>query len=265
MAKIPTDANLVSPMGNLRQAVAIGAIPGWRAFRKFGLNPDVDNSTEDVWSTGGVRVLPSTYGTASIVSGSAQDAAAGTGISQVTIEGLDENWAEQSLTVTLTGQTPVVTTGTTWARVHRMYGVAVGSGVTDPEATGATAAGAITCTVDSNVQCSIRAGNGQSLLAGYSVPAGHTLLIDSIHWSTGRVGAQDVAMSLEYKKFGENVWRSQVRHDLYEESSDITGTAMTFPAKSDIRVQATTGGTNIDVSAEFDGYLINNSTQGNFG
>lgn len=136
-----------------------------------GINIDVDAGTEDVTELGatytGMPVIPTQAGEAlNIVSGSANDAAAGTGQRTIKIVGLDANGALQSETVTLNGTTPVVTT-TTWLRVFRAYGLTAGSGGTN--------AGVITIkhnVTTANVFATIVAGRSQAMLGVFTVPAG---------------------------------------------------------------------------------------------
>ena len=62
-----------------------------------------------------------------VVSTSASDSAAGSGVRQVHIHYLDANYLEAEITVTLNGTTPVLTVPVDIARVQLMYAVAVGS------------------------------------------------------------------------------------------------------------------------------------------
>lgn len=138
-----------------------------------GVNEDVDAGTEDVTELGatytGMPALPAQAGEAlNIVSGSANDAAAGTGQRTIKIVGLDSAGATQEETVTLNGTTPVVTS-TTWTRVFRAFGVTAGSGGTN--------AGAITIkhnVTTANVFAVIKAGRSQAMLGVYTVPAGRS-------------------------------------------------------------------------------------------
>ena len=177
--------------GMLRQAVSLGLVPGFRIERKFGANPDVDAGTEDMWRQGGVRVLPTAASTASLVSTDAADAAAGTGIRQVRVKGLDANFDEIEEDVTLNGTTPVLTSQE-FFRINRMFGIAGGSGE--------MAAGNITATVDSSVQAAIEAGLGQTQLCLYTVPRGYSWLVEDIRISTGRIAnSVDCEISVQTK------------------------------------------------------------------
>lgn len=136
-----------------------------------GVNEDVDAGTEDVTELGatytGMPVIPTQAGEfLNIVSGSAADAAAGTGQRTIKIVGLDSTGTYAEETVTMNGTTPVVT-ASLWLRVFRAFGVTAGSGGTN--------AGAITIkhnTTTANVFAVIKAGRSQAMLGVFTVPAG---------------------------------------------------------------------------------------------
>jgi len=106
------------------ELLAIGGLDGVSPVLKFGSNPAVGTSEEDVWNLGGEETLL-TSGAAMFAS--CADNTNGVGQS-IRVEGLDSNWAEQVGFVTLTGQTAaaiVSSTGAaqTWTRIHRAYQV----------------------------------------------------------------------------------------------------------------------------------------------
>lgn len=136
-----------------------------------GINEDVDAGTEDITELGatytGMPVIPTQAGEPlNIVSGSANDAAAGTGQRTIKIVGLDYAGAYYEETVTLNGTTPVVT-ASSWLRVFRVFGMTAGSGGTN--------AGAITVkhnVTTANVFAVVKAGRSQAMLGVFTVPAG---------------------------------------------------------------------------------------------
>lgn len=98
--------------------VAKGNVPKHSLVNKFGagnltttlLPIDQDNTYK----------TPTTPVSLEFVSSSANDTSAGTGARQITIVGLDANWAEQTVTLTTNGTTAVALTGT-WLRLYRWY------------------------------------------------------------------------------------------------------------------------------------------------
>jgi hypothetical protein len=89
--------------------VAKGQIAGASTLYKFGTNPDIDSAEETIWSTGGDYPWPTAAFTAFISSSSAADTSAGTGAQTVTVEGVDENYAAQTVTVNMNGTAKFVT------------------------------------------------------------------------------------------------------------------------------------------------------------
>lgn len=263
MATIPTDRNLMSPMGNLEIAVSIGAIPNWRAFRKFGMNDAVPSGTSEMWPAGELRVLPTSAGQFSIVSDSAEDdpdeaTPPGTGAWTVTVEGLDSNYDEISETVTLAGLTPVLSVGTDWFRINRMYNVTAGSNEVN--------VGNITASIGGDTQAYIEANQGQTHQTHYTVPAGHSLMIRGYRLNVGRMsGSTDLHVLGQAKFFGTTAWRSLTDIWLWNGANWMTNEGATLiPEKTELR-QRIISTTTTQSSSVTVGYLIKNAGQGNFG
>lgn len=272
MAKIPTDSNLVSPMGNMEFAVAIGAIKGYEIFRKFGMNAAVQATgvAEDIWeqTTAAVKTMPAaTPAVCAVVSTSAEDdeneaTPPGTGAWSVKLEGLDTDYNRITETVALQGLTPVNTTQT-FLHIDRAYVVECGS-------TGSNV-GEIRGTISGAAQFFIPAVEGQTQQMQYIVPAGKTLLLDSYHIGCGRMsGNVDMHIQFQINLYDSTVnnnyqgWR--VASDMYlfngENIAYEKGTVF-LPEKSMFRCQAIST-VATQVYAEVAGYLIDNATQGNF-
>lgn len=101
---------------SFEQLVAEGAVPGYSMVEKFGENPDIDvaGTPAVIWSYGGMYTYSDTADIDSIVGEDALD------ITEVTIQGLDANWALVTQTVTLNGQTRVALS-TPLIRCFRMW------------------------------------------------------------------------------------------------------------------------------------------------
>lgn len=179
-----------------------------KVIHKFGRNPDVDKSTtpEDVWEYGGEYTYPTT---AAINYISSDD---NTDNQIITVEGLDADWNEQKITITLNGQTKTqIGTGETWIRVFRAYNSdstkfagtiylyeddTIISGV--PQTT-------------TKVKATIDTLHQQTFLAMYSIPSGFTGYIDNIVISVNRgssSGTKEADISMCVREFG-GVFRSK--------------------------------------------------------
>ena len=239
---------------NFKLAVAMGGVPGWQTFRKFGMNEDVDVGTEDVWPAGGVRTLPSSAAVCAVVSSLAADDAdpAGTGAWTVTIEGLDSDKLEISETVSLNGTTPVNTTKQ-FLRVNRAYAVTAG--------TGRVNAGNITISISGNTQAFIEAGEGQTHQTLYSVPSNKWLIVDLYTIIAGRIAGTDTVdvqgqIRLDGVDGANAAWRAisdiYMSEDVYQNSTSVT----LIPPGTEVRAQAAVTGNNNTVSVIFGGYLV---------
>lgn len=94
----------------------------------FGSRSGVNNTRVDLWEGPTDRyVFPTAPIQMQIVSSSASDAAAGTGIRTVTMDYLDTNYMQQTITVTLNGLTPVLTVPTNILRINYFHAASVGS------------------------------------------------------------------------------------------------------------------------------------------
>ena len=150
-------------------AIASGKMPNCILVNKFGRNADVD-AAEDVWDGGGdyTGFPTSTLETVTVISSSANDAAAGTGARTLRIYGLDANYALQQEDVTLNGTTGVATSNT-YRRVYRAYVLTAGSVQTN--------VGALTLrhtTTAANIFAVMAAGYGQTHVTAYTVPTGYS-------------------------------------------------------------------------------------------
>jgi hypothetical protein len=152
-----------------------------------GYNGDVDTAVETIWPSGGVLTLPSAAAVLTVSSGSASDAAAGTGARTVFISGLNASYNEISETVILNGQTAVNTVNS-YLRIQSAYVATAGSGLT---AVGIIyiGTGSVTTGVPATIYSSIAIGDNATQVGSWTVPAGYTAYITSGGASTGDAAA----------------------------------------------------------------------------
>jgi hypothetical protein len=239
-------------------AVALGYVPGWTAFRKYGMNDDVDSGTEELWPIGTLRVLPTTAAVASTVSSSVEDdiltggAIAGTGAWTLVIEGLDSTYSEVSEEITLNGLGAVTTTQT-FFRINRAYVVTAGTG------TSGANAGNISISVGGNLQAYIETGQGQTHQTHYTVPASKTLVITAFHLTGGRMGNTDMQVWSQVKPFGTNTaWRTLDDTFMYQNNIVNDADVFIIPEKSEIRQRIVGNTVNGEVTCTWGGYSVHN-------
>jgi hypothetical protein len=200
------------PMGLFQSGrdIAASHLKNVQHIIKFGLNDDVDASgggPEDVWNAGGLYTgFPTGAAeTISVVSDSASDTAAGTGMRTMRIIGLDSSYNLQTEDVTLNGVTPVATTAT-WMRVRSVYGLTAGSSAGN--------VGTVTVrhtTTTANVFAVISPGFGQAHICAFTVPAAYTALLVQLVTCSSKSPAvnNDVCMGIMTRDFGSGIWRTQ--------------------------------------------------------
>ena len=254
--RFPVDAIVSAQIGeNYELQVAKGNISGTVSLYKFGVNPDVNGTEEDIWSVGGTYSFATNASTRIVNSSSGNDInSSGTGAHQVFVQGLDENWDLASETVNLNG-TNNVTTSNQYRRVFRAYVVSAGSG--------GTAAGTISIrqTGGGTIMAQIPVGENQTLMSIYTVPAGKTLYITNVTLSSGATPGNGAAtdhsiFKMKIRPFG-GVFRTQLQKHTIETINDAYNIPLVVSEKSDIVMTAQmVGTTNVQVSGIFQGYLV---------
>jgi hypothetical protein len=238
--------------------VARGQVDGHKAIFKFGINGDVGTSVETVWAQGGTYVYPAAATVMKISSSSADDAAAGTGARTISISGLDANYNEISETVILNGQTEVNTVNS-YLRIFSMFVVTAGSGAT---AVGTIYAGTGTVTsgVPATVYGMIGIGANQTQMAFWTVPAGYTLYLMGVFYTSANTNANaSTNFQLIQRPLG-GVFRQQSSSRVPGNGDFILDlhTPIAFAEKTDIEVRAVASTSPSNVSAEFEGIYIKN-------
>lgn len=240
--------------------VSKGQVAGASSLYKFGYNPDINGTEETIWSQGGDVVWPAAAFTAFISSSSTADTIAGTGAQTVTVQGLDENYATQSVTVDMNGQTQVqVGDASGWIRINRAFVVTAGSGGTAAGTVYIAATGVSSGVPTGTIYASITDGN-QTQMAVYTVPASHTLYLDGLIFTAAISQANNYAtVKLNTRDFGSNVFRTKFINVLQSNELVIDFEfPLAIPEKTDIECRAVTSNTNNQIGASFQGVLLTN-------
>jgi hypothetical protein len=225
--------------------VSRGLIDGHKRVFKFGYNGLIQNIEETIWDVGGLYAYPSSAVTMTATSSSG---ATDSGI-EVTIEGVDTNYAELSETVTLDASGTATTTGS-FLRVYRGF------------VSGSTAsAGNITIANGGTTYAYASAADQQTLMAMWTVPAGYTAYLFQLDTTAFTVQNNKVATIRMLTRQPNGVFRTQNKFDLFEGSyhQDIT-CPQPIPEKTDIEFRAVADSSNADlrVAATFDIIYIEN-------
>ena len=239
--------------------VARGQISFHYDLHKFGFNPDVDNSLETVWAEGGLYSYLSAATVLKVSSSSTDDTSAGTGARTVQLYGLDADYNEINETVTLNGQTAVNTTNS-FLRINRMVVRTAGTGGTNAGVIYA-GTGTVTTGVPANKYATVATGDGQSLMALWTVPAGFTLYIYQTDVTVATTQNNKYAtISLVARPLGE-VFQVKDRFVKAESQTTIEyAFPLKFEEKTDIeyRCIGDSAGADIAISAAIDGVYIAN-------
>ena len=219
-----------------------GQIPWHASLFKYGYNPAIINVEETIWDGGGVYSYPGSALAMTVTSASGATDAGVTGI----VFGLDADYNEVSEAFTLNGSGTYTTTQT-FLRVFRAY------------VTGSTApAGNITIS-NGSTYAQITAGENQTLMAVYTVPAGKSLYVYqgiATH-GTGTSGGVYMTIRFLIRNPGE-VFRTAVKIDISEsEALYPFAQPLKIPEKSDVEVRAICNKNQSNaVSASFDGIIV---------
>jgi hypothetical protein len=222
---------------------------GWDLVQKFGHNDDFDASeTVPVWTPGTAYTWKAAAAASTIVSTDVNDTAAGTGMQTVTVQGVNDTGYLISETAALDGQTPVNLVNQ-YKRIFRMFGATAGSGGVN--------AGAIRASIGGTLTAEIQAGDGQTLMAIYTIPQNYEKAF-LLRWS-GSIGK---ATSATYCEFRVMLRRNGVLRIQSSDYAVTTGNSVigkryesppSFQPGDDLYIETTdASASNLQISAGFD-------------
>ena len=243
-------------------SVNMGQIEGFSVIDKFGINPQITQSTdpEDIWEFGGEYVFDA-FGTAPIKYISSSDAS---DTQLITVSGLDVNGYLVVQEVIANGQNNVVLQTPLW-RVFRMENESDEGGDiagilychTDPTPTNGVPA-------DSSVRAIIDNGHNQTLMAMYTIPRGMVGYLYrgelGIKVSGGTSALADYAhFHYESRRCGK-IFKIKKAIDCIVGGSSVYQDPRSFPdvipALTDIRLRVQEVSTTMGVWGAFDILLI---------
>jgi hypothetical protein len=236
--------------------ISRGIVPGHIGINKFGGSPSVaSNTTEDVWDGQGTYSFPSTADITHLSMAADQVAMRG---ETIEVEGLDADWnlVLQTKTLNASNTTTAVALNTALRRVFRM---SVLANVVADQALHAKNVGA------GITYATIVAGNNQTLMAIYTVPAGKTGFLTNYYADVVRITGADPKGS-DFRLWvadRANGYEFQLKHA--QAASDASHKVvhhfrpyLVVTEKSDIKITAKPIGAAAEAHAGFDLYLVDN-------
>lgn len=251
MLKIPSNIIQAFPF---YYSVASGNIPGIKIVKKFGFNPLVGAALETVWDGGGLYEYNESAQTITISSDDAEDTSIGpgTGAISATVFGVDIDYNEFEITVSLEGLNPVTVT-TNALRVFKIKINTAGS-------TGANVGtiyvgfGAVALGIPADILAIIRPIFNQTQMALYTVPAGKVCFIGDYYNNTGE--GKDATVESYARSFG-GVFQLNRIVSSFENNFYYPNTfPFFFDEKTDIEIRALSAAAGAPVSTGFDMLIV---------
>lgn len=245
----------------LEDYISLGLISGAKVVHKFGLNEDVDNAWEDLWSLGGSYVFPSAGMQMELVSTSDEDSGdggvnpAGTGVRTVEIHYLDTEYAEQIEVVALDGTATVTTSAENILRVNGFHSQTTG--------TSKAAIGEIDLRnlADTPIYARIEAEENRAQQPFYTVPAGKKFYLKYWTFSEGTnakwTSFELIATSYDGETPIDGVFFVESIGNITEgKHSQPLYPIYGYPAQTDIKIRVRCKDSNANASAGFRGVLL---------
>lgn len=237
--------------------VARGQISWHIPVTVFGFNPDIDTTEETVWPGGGIITHPSAAIQWKVSSSSANDTSAGTGARTVFINGLDANYNQVTETVTLNGQTAVLTTNSL-LRINSAYVATAGSS-NSAEGNIYFGTGTVTAGVPATVWQIILFDYNSTVTGHYTVPAGYTAYMDAGQISAGQATGSTQIIGRLLSSGTNNIRTTAALVTLNNGTATYDFfVPISFPEKTDIEAAAIGSAANNSVSSYFNIILIKN-------
>ena len=234
-------ANKSKYLSNTHLAEAIdiseGRVVNTFNIDKFGYNSAVGSSYETIWDGNNLYTYIATAGTAVVTSSNTSDDNGGT----VEIQGLDANYNLVSETLTIGGSAGSVQ----FFRVFRAFMVTANTGLVN--------SGTVTITVDSKSAAIITAGEGQTLMALYTIPAKHTGYLTQLDIGSSKDLENTVRIITCHGNAVKNTKAFVTKRGGFSEKTFKI--PLRIPEKYDIEVQGKSSATS-SISAGFELILV---------
>jgi len=239
--------------------VSRGQVQGHRNVTVFGFNGDVDTSQVTVWPLPSLSNYAATALQMKVSSSSANDTSAGTGARTVVIQGLDGSYNEVSETVTLAGQTAVLTT-TLFLRVNYMYVATAGSS-NSAEGDIYIGTGTVTAGVPATPYNIIKYDYNNTTSGFFTIPAGYTGYLSQGLFSAGQASGSTQVQGRLLAIGADNIRRTAAITTLNNGVADYTFEyPLAIPEKTTVEATAIGSANNNACSSMFILLLVKNNT-----
>jgi len=231
------DGNIINSSGAASNIpIASGDVSGYSHINKFGYSNDI-SSLSTIWDESNIYTYSSSAGAVTATSSSSDDDGA-----VIEIQGLDANYDLVTYDLTL---------GSTGANLLRIFRARLKT-----PATGETSnVGIISINIAGSLRAKILAGNGQTLMAVYTIPAGKTGYLLNITLSV------DKNVDVIFKLFAREIdgpFNLKGQFGTFGTPIDHNyPVPLKFTEKTDIEIQADAGNT-CGGGATFDLILVDN-------
>lgn len=227
--------------------IARSAVSGSFRLDKFGAALNVGTSLETVWDFGGIYAYLTSAEQLKVSSSDVNDTSAGTGARTIELIGQNGSYVDITETVSMNGTTAVTTTSS-FLRIFRIKVLTVGSDSSQTNIGNISAKN----NAETVTQAYVAAGNGQTLMALWTVPAGKTFYMLAYYMTA--MGGKDTDIFLMIKELN-GAWRVQRSISLIDDSIfHQKRMSLIFTEKTDIEMRAKCKIAGGFVSAGFDGW-----------
>ncbi len=245
--------------------VALGNVPGYRKINKFGQAPDCDNAVlTDIWDgadgslSSDIWIAPTQARLHDVVSDSANDTSAGTGLRTLRLYGLTDWGSLESSEDIIMNGTSTVTTSNSYVIVHRIKHLTSGSAGPN--------VGTITATAqtDATITAAIQPDVGQTLMAIYGVPSTQTIRLTYLREDIKRgTGTRTADAFLAVRENADQSGSKFVMKESFQFRNDTPlvrpyKIPKSFSGPCIVKLQVNADTNNTVVSGAFDAYLVDN-------
>lgn len=257
MTRPPSSITRIGAYEPFNLQVSRGQIPWHQTVVVFGYNSDVDTSVETVWPYGGILPFPDTALQMKVSSDNANDTVAGTGARTVYVEGLDANHNVISETVSLNGQTAVLTTNS-YLHINQAY-VATAGSLYSAAGNIYFGTGVVTSGIPATVYDIIQYDYNTRITGSYTIPAGYTGYLEQGLFSSGQITGSNAVTGRLVTRGTDDIRRTAAIVTINNGAADYAFEyPIVIPEKTTIEAQAVGSAANNACSSMFIMVLIKN-------